>query len=121
MSKLIHAAARTAACLICALVAGQAALAAGSFGEPLSVTVHYADLNLGTSAGVAALYGRIRSAATVVCVPYKGQGLAQDAVWHKCIDNAMSRAVAEVHRDVVTAYYLQRNLQRTGTVALAQR
>lgn len=40
---------------------------AQSFGEPVVVTVSYADLNLDAAAGIATFNGRVRSAADQLC------------------------------------------------------
>jgi UrcA family protein len=61
--------------------------------------VRFADLNLNSTAGVAALYARIQRAAAAVC-PFPTQSdskLRQNALTRLCRVQAIDRAVAAVH------------------------
>jgi len=66
-----------------------------------SETVKFADLNLGTQAGVEALYGRIRAAARRVCAQ-PAWSLASSG---PCIAKAESQAIAKVNVPLLTAFY----------------
>jgi len=92
----------TAMCLACVFVALSA-----HAGDSRSETVKFGDLNLGTAAGVQALYGRIHSAAARVCQQPAGE---QQAVW-SCMTKAVSDAVAKVNDPALTAFYQE----KTGT------
>jgi UrcA family protein len=67
-------------------------------GEVRSVTVKYADLNLGTEAGSRALYDRLVVAARQVC-PAEAATLMeinQNLEAQRCVDGAVERAVKEI-------------------------
>ena len=83
--------------LACALVACNARA-----DEQLpSETVKFADLDLGTQAGVEALYGRIHLAARRVCDAPAGE---QAAMW-ACMTQAESEAIGKVNVPLLTAFY----------------
>lgn len=68
-----------------------------------SETVKFGDLNVSTSAGAEALYGRIHAAAKRVCT------LSND-VWatyrmSPCIKSAEAKAIEKVNLPLLTAYY----------------
>ncbi|HVP34939.1 MAG TPA: UrcA family protein [Steroidobacteraceae bacterium] len=76
-------------------------------GDVRSETVQFADLNLSTSAGVEALYGRIHAAAKRVCAQPDG-GWASP---RSCMSKAESDAISQVNVPLLTAFYHQ----KTGT------
>jgi UrcA family protein len=71
-----------------------------------SVTVRYADLNLNTSAGLDALYARLRSAARGVCNVGEGRALVDAMAAKSCyrqtldtaVDNMKSPPLSALHR-----------------------
>jgi UrcA family protein len=68
-----------------------------------SETVKFGDLNVSTSAGAEALYGRIHAAAKRVCT------LSND-LWARyrmlpCITSAEAKAIEKVNLPQLTAYY----------------
>ena len=67
--------------------------------------VHFADLDLSRSQGVAVLYRRLRAAAETVCAPLDGRDLARHMRFKACAQSALSEAVAEVDRPALTEYY----------------
>jgi UrcA family protein len=75
---------------------------------PPTITVDYSDLNLASSAAVKVLYRRLRTAATTVCGPFDGRGLARKAVWESCYEQALSAAVLEVSEPELTALHFNR-------------
>ncbi len=83
--------------LTCALLAANAY----ADDQVRSETVRFADLNLGTPAGVEALYGRIHAAAGRVCDQPGGRMPAVRA----CITKAESEAIGKVNQPLLTAYY----------------
>lgn len=92
----------TATWLVCALAAFSA-----HAGDTRSETVKFADLNLGTPAGVEALYGRIHAAARRVCEQPAGELAATGG----CIRKAESTAIGKVNVPLLTAFYQK----KTGT------
>jgi len=77
-------------------------------GEPETTVAHkvvsFKDLNLNSAEGIEVLYRRIRSAAHEVCAdPYR-YDLSELAL-RPCIDDAMSRAIAQVNRPMLTMLY----------------
>jgi UrcA family protein len=73
---------------------------------PRSVTVHFEDLNINTTAGAARLYQRIKYAAEDVCggtsVPQRQLVLA--SLYATCVREAIAAAVARVNHPAVTQY-----------------
>jgi UrcA family protein len=64
--------------------------------EPKSMTVSYADLNLSTPAGVAALRRRIHWAATVVCGGDPPSDLEGQVHFRLCVADAADKALQKV-------------------------
>ena len=86
--------------LACVLVAFNAR--AGDQGP--SETVKFADLNLGSQAGVEALYQRIHAAAWRVCRQPAGELAAESS----CAKKAESDAIGKVNSPLLTAFYQQK-------------
>jgi len=86
----------TASWLACVLVAFNA-----HAGDSRSESVKFGDLNLGSPAGVEALYGRIHAAARRVCEQPAGE---QRAVV-RCMRKAESEAIGKVNNSQLTAFY----------------
>jgi UrcA family protein len=82
---------------------------ASEAGEPLTEKVAYGDLNLATEQGAKVLYVRLRYAAQDVCRPFEARELSRRRVWQKCIDQALSSAVEQINRPMVTAVHNQRS------------
>lgn len=98
---------RLVAAALAALVATVAlpAAADGRFIQQ-SLEVRYDDLDLGKNAGIAQLYGRLRTAAETVCdTGYRPQTLFLVPTWRACLTGALDQAVAEVDRPALTAYH----------------
>jgi len=82
-------------------------------------TVNFADLDLTRAAGAEALYARIRSAARQVCAPsFANWELKSLETTRPCIDQAITRAVADVNAPLLTSYYMARSRQ---TIRLAEK
>jgi UrcA family protein len=88
--------------LACALVAPSA-----HADDSRSETVKFADLNLDSSAGVEALYGRIHRAARHVC----DQPAGELAAVARCMRKTEAEAVGKVNLAQLTALYQH----KTGT------
>jgi UrcA family protein len=62
-----------------------------------SVVVHYADLDIHHDAGAQELLSRIDAAARTSCGPQPALGnLKMSGLWHECVNDAESSAVASV-------------------------
>jgi UrcA family protein len=72
-------------------------------------TVKYADLDLSTSAGAAALYGRIKAAAGDICGSLDHGSLASKVLYHHCVDRGVEAAVAKVDRPALYAVYVAKS------------
>jgi UrcA family protein len=68
---------------------------------PVSIKVSYADLNLSSTAGANALYGRIKSAAKQAC-GYEGSSLTDIRLWRRCVHEAVDDAVGRVNSPLLT-------------------
>lgn len=80
--------------------------------------VRYDDVRLISNVGAAVLYGRLRSAAERACGgPNDRQQLANDARSRACVDDALSKAVAEVNQPLLTIYYESKRRAPTQTRA----
>jgi UrcA family protein len=84
--------------------------------EPAKRIVHFTDLDLTRGPGVAVLYARIKSAARDVCEPVNARALESIVSAHRCVEQAIARAVADVSAPGLTGYYLAKT-GRTTTVA----
>jgi len=94
--------------LACVLVAFNAR--AGDQGP--SEKVKFADLNLGSQAGVEALYQRIHAAAWRVC----RQPAGEEAAARTCEKKAESDAIGKVNVPLLTAFYQQKSGSRPQTI-----
>ncbi len=70
--------------------------------------VQYADLNLDREAGVAALYGRLRVAAKRVCSEGESRMLISKKIYADCIERAVSTAVSQINRPMLSQFAAQR-------------
>jgi UrcA family protein len=67
--------------------------------------VSFKDLNLSSTEGAGVAYRRIKSAANEVCGERDRFNLSQSHVIQTCIDQAVSRAVAQVNSPMLTSLY----------------
>lgn len=92
------------------IVAWQGAALASSLdappGQPVSVVVKYADLDLNRPTDVRLLYHRIRLAADRACGEREitGSHLTLPS-WRQCVAAAVDAAVVQVDRPALTAYH----------------
>ena len=70
-----------------------------------AVTVRYDDLNLNTSAGVDALYARLRTAARTACDVRGGRPLAEIMAARACYQDALGTAVDNVRSQPLSALH----------------
>ena len=111
-----------AAAVLGTLAAGFAGVsAAADNSEVRSETVHYADLNLSSPQGAAALYRRIKWAAQDVC-GWSDDSLETQVDARPCVDKAIADAVTRVGRLELTAIYNANHRQHLAvTLAANQR
>jgi UrcA family protein len=85
-------------------------------------TVKYADLNLSTSAGVAALYQRIERAAIEVCqLPQGTRQLKLEAELRACRADATDRAVGQANQPKLSAMHFAKTGRQVGAAQYADR
>jgi UrcA family protein len=68
-------------------------------------SVDYSDLDLAKNTDVVRLYGRIERAARSVCHPVNGKDPQRASRFQRCIDEAVSHAVARVDSPLLTQRY----------------
>jgi UrcA family protein len=73
--------------------------------SPRSEAVGYQDTDLTRASNTARLYKRIHSAAVRVCAPLAGSGLGTKQRAHKCVDDAVAAAVAEINHPQLSALH----------------
>jgi UrcA family protein len=111
-----------AAAVLGTLAAGVVGVsAAADASEARSEAVHYADLNLSSPQGAAALYRRIKWAAQDVC-GWNDDLLEMEVDARPCVDKAIADAVTRVGRLELTAIYNANHRQHLAeTFAAIQR
>jgi len=91
--------------------------------DPPRKAVNYSDLNLNTPGGAAVLYKRITSAARKVCTIFGESPFSEPriAAEKACFDHAVTQAVMQVNRPLLTNLYKARTGKTdTQLIALAQ-
>jgi UrcA family protein len=109
--------------IACAMLSAGATAMADDMVVTRTETVKYDRSESATPAGAVKLYGALRTAASRACM-VPGAPLAGSAEAHAtCKGAALSRAVADVQIDAVTAVYLQdtRSITKQGIVTVARR
>jgi UrcA family protein len=95
--------------LVATFSVGAAIAGVGSEDAVRSIGVSFADLNLTTDQGIAALYGRLQAAASSVCGPQpSAREIMQSTDWANCRRGAIDRAIAKVDHPALTALYHQK-------------
>ena len=89
--------------------------------EP-SKAITYADLNLNSSAGIAALYQRIERAASEVCqAPQGTKQLKIEQEVRACRANSVDRAIVQVKLPALSALHVARTGRKVDTAQYADR
>lgn len=83
-------------------------------------TVKFQDLNIGSSDGAAALYGRVHTAAQHVCFSGWDKSPAKVQRAEACANEAEARAVSQLNVPELTAYYEMKTNRDTLTASLAK-
>jgi UrcA family protein len=78
---------------------------ADSPSAPTQRVVHFNDLNLAHTEGVAALYQRLRAAAGETCSLPDERTLERGRRFQACVDDALSVAVSKVDEPALSSYY----------------
>ncbi|HKT74102.1 MAG TPA: UrcA family protein [Steroidobacteraceae bacterium] len=81
--------------------------------------VHYGDLNLNSSAGIAALFRRVHKAAEQVCGQVDRRELERAALWDACVSQATERAVDTINVPALTHYYRNRDASPSARIVMA--
>lgn len=111
----------TTAAIIVTLASGFALPAgAADTTQVRSMTVRFADLNVSSPQGAAALYARIRSAAKTVCEPAKSIADPFKTRFDACVRKAIADAVIKVNRMELYGVYNQHNKVPLPTTLLSQ-
>jgi UrcA family protein len=84
------------------LVAGE--LTVSDDGIP-TVKVDYSGMNLSTNSSATLFYNQLKRAAAQVCSRSEGRELSLRAQWKTCYDKALSDAVIDVNRPLLTALH----------------
>lgn len=97
---------KTALIAMAALAAGLTANVASATtvdDEVRQTVVRYKDLDLARPEDARRLYGRILSAAREVCENFRSADLQRAQIYRRCMDEAITNAVAKVQSAQVTA------------------
>jgi UrcA family protein len=106
MTSLRVTAVAISSCLLAGAIFTPLTSLADSGDQPPTKVVRFADLNLSTRAGAAALYHRITNAAREVCEPLQPPGsVLSSGAWRSCMRTAVATAVHDVAQPLLTAYY----------------
>jgi len=100
----------SAAVLLSALALSYAAMCpADESTGAYQTTVKYADLNVSSASGAAALYARISVAAGGVCRTLDGRDLASKMHFDRCVHQAITDAVTRVDQPALYSVYNAKN------------
>ena len=97
-----HCALLAAATLATGLTVDHASAASAFDDELKNVVVRYSDLDLSQPQDASALYNRIQRAASVACENGEAESLARLQQFHKCVDQAVTNAVATISSQRLT-------------------
>lgn len=111
----------TLTAIVTSMAAGQAIADTGRTDDVPKIVVSYAGLELSKPKGADMLYGRIRSAAEIVCRVNQSRELAQVARANACFSAAVADAVAKVDRPLVSELHARRMGARDQMVRSASR
>ena len=98
------------------LLAAGSCLPAFAADDPPTKTVHYADLNLKSPEGIAALYARIERAAVEVCdMPQGTLQLRIESEIKACRNDATDRAIVSADLPRLNALHLAKTGRNAGS------
>lgn len=90
------------------LAAGYASADSDRTDDVPKIVVSLAGLDLSTPKGADVVYGRIRSAAKVICDVNQSRELSQTARARVCFRNAVDDAVAQAKRPLLSALHARK-------------
>jgi UrcA family protein len=109
ITNVVRTNATRIACLVLAsatlTMVANGAQAGESVDAPRHMVVSFKDLNLSSTEGAAVLYRRIKHAAQEVCGDGDGSRLSRSHLTLTCVNQAVSRAVAQVNNPMLTSLY----------------
>ena len=73
--------------------------------EARNVVVRYSDLNLSQPKDASTLFDRIQRAAREACEDGEAESLARLQRFHRCVDQAVTNAVAKISSQQLTEIY----------------
>ena len=97
-----HCALLATATLATGLTVDHASAASAFDDEAKNVVVRYSDLNLSQPQDASTLYNRIQRAARAACEDDEAASLARLQRFHKCVDQAVTNAVAAINSQQLT-------------------
>jgi UrcA family protein len=83
--------------------------------ETARTTVHFGDLDLQSYQGASALYSRLSQAASRVCSAIMEPYVRMTRAYHTCHSEALSKAVQQVDRPLLTQIYDRHLPKEIGT------
>jgi UrcA family protein len=102
MNSIVKTDNRTLLAYLAAMCLASVLVGTNAFADDVrSETVKFADLNVGSQAGVEALYRRIHAAARRVCDQPAGESTAI----RPCVTKAESQAIGKLNLPLLTAFY----------------
>jgi UrcA family protein len=81
--------------------------------------IRFADLDMSRPEGASVLLRRIQNAAKIVCSPLESKDPARFAMFQHCVADAMERAVTQIDRPALDAYYRGKVRGSNGRIEVA--
>jgi UrcA family protein len=100
-------------CLLAALAATLPIAALHAATELPIVRVTFGDLNLGTPAGVSALYKRLQRGAARYCEPVI-IGTLPSVEFNRCVKDAVATTVKKIDNTKLSAFYISQGGKSAG-------
>ena len=97
-----------ATAILTTLISGFSAVCGAAVADVPQAIVKFADLDVSTTGGAAALFNRIRYASEGVCSPLDHGDLASKFRQKQCVKQAIQGAVAKVNQPALSAVYAAR-------------
>ena len=107
-TQTTHLARMTATVLFSTLALSFAAMCPAE-DHTVQETVKYSDLDVSRATGAAELYARINMAAADVCQDLDHGDLGSKANFHRCVDQAVTVAVAKIDQPALYSIYNAKN------------
>jgi UrcA family protein len=105
--------------ILSVVAAGSAAVCNAADDDVRHEIVRYADVNISTPQGAAALFARLQGAAQRVCRQPDEESLFASTQAHACITKAVATAVSQVNQPTLTALYNSKNGKMSSPIMIA--